>query len=214
MSATRRSLTAYAPTVVDAAAVRRRKLDGWLALAASAGYVGLVPLARLDPMRPERFAFRAMNGTTGSVPALRVPQQLGTPWLLPGIAVVGFFTHRPALAVTAALALPLEKGLEVGVKLLFERRRPDKVLDAVLHDDAPTEGGSYPSGHAAIAACAAWLIAAHLPGWSAGPLATAVGATTFTRVHQGAHFPLDAVGGVLMGASAGALLTFAFGVPG
>lgn len=185
-----------------------------MALAAGAGYVGLVPLARLDPTGPERRLFRAMNGTTwGSLPALRVPQQLGTPWVLPGVAVVGFFTHRPALAVSGALALPLEKGLEVGVKLLFERRRPAQVLDAELHDDAPTEGGSYPSGHAAIAACAAWLVAPYLPSWCAAALVPAVGATTFTRVHQGAHFPLDAVGGVLMGISAGALLSYAFGVP-
>jgi len=199
--------------VVGAAEVRRRRLDGWLALAAGAGYAGLVPLARLDPLRLERLAFRAMNGSTGSVPALRVPQQLGTPWLLPGIAVVGFFTHRPALAVSAALALPLEKALEVGVKLRFERRRPAQVLEAELHDDAPTDGGSYPSGHAAIASCAALLTAPYLPRWCVGALATAVGATTFTRVHQGAHFPLDAVGGVLMGVSAGALLSYAFGVP-
>lgn len=199
--------------MVDAAGIRRRKVDAWLALAGCAGYAGLVPLTSLDPKRLERRAFRAINGTSGSVPVLRVPQQLGTPWLLPGIAVFGFLTHRPHLAVSAALALPLEKGLEVGVKLRFERRRPDQVLDAVLHDDAPTDGGSYPSGHAAIAACAALLTAPYLPTWCLGALATAVGATTFTRVHQGAHFPLDGLGGVLMGVSAGAVLTYTFGLP-
>ena len=200
--------------MTEAAGVRRRSRDGWLALAAGAGYVGLVPLARLDPTGPERRLFRAMNGTTwGSMPALRAPQQLGTPWVLPGIALFGFLTHRPALAVSGALALPLEKGLEVGVKLLFERRRPAQVLDAELHDDAPAEGGSSPSGHAASAACAAWLVAPYLPTWCVAALVPAVGATTFTRVHQGAHFPLDAVGGVLMGVSAGALLSYAFGVP-
>jgi membrane-associated phospholipid phosphatase len=200
--------------VSRAARVRRRSSDGWVALAAGVAYAGLVPAARLDPSDLERRVFRFMNGTTGSAPPLRVPQQLGTPWLVPGLAVVGFLTHRPHLAVSAALALPVEKGLEVGVKLVFERRRPAQVLeDAALHDDAPTEGGSYPSGHAAIAACAAWLVAPYLPTWCAGALGTAVGATTFTRLHQGAHVPLDAVGGVLMGVSAGALLTYAFGLP-
>jgi hypothetical protein len=68
-------------------------VDARVALAAGVGYAGLVPLARLDPKRLERVAFRAMNGTSGGpVPALRVPQQLGTPWLLPGIAVAGFLT--------------------------------------------------------------------------------------------------------------------------
>jgi membrane-associated phospholipid phosphatase len=193
--------------------VRRRPADGWLAVLAGGAYVGLGPLAALDPKDLERSVFRFMNGSTGPAPVLRVPQQLGTPWLLPTLAVVGFASRRPHLAVSAALALPLEKALEVGVKEVVRRRRPAEVLDATLHDDAPTEGGSYPSGHAAIAACAAVLVAPYLPAYCGVALAAATGATTFARVHQGAHFPLDAVGGILMGVFAGALLNYTFGLP-
>jgi len=194
--------------------VRRRSVDAWLAAATAAGYVGLGPLVGLDPTRLERSVFRAMNGRSGSVPALRVPQQLGTPWLLPAMAVTGFLTGRPHLAVAAATALPLEKALEVGVKEVLQRRRPANVVaDVVLHDDAPTDGGSYPSGHAAIAACAGMLAAPYLPTYAVGALVTAVAATTFARVHQGAHFPLDGLGGILMGVCTGALLNYTFGLP-
>lgn len=193
--------------------VRRRKADLRLALVSGAAYVGLAPLARLDPAGIERTVFRTMNGTSGPASALRVPQQLGTPWLLPALGLVGLLTGRPHLAVSATLALPLEKALEVGVKVVVRRRRPAQVLDARLHDDAPSEGGSYPSGHAAIATCAAVLVMPYLPAPSVAGLATAASATTFTRVHQGAHFPLDAVGGVLMGLCAGASLSYLFGLP-
>ena len=79
-------------------------------------------------------------------------------------------TDRPHLMVAAGLALPVEKGLEVGVKKVVNRRRPAQVLEPNLHDDAPTDGPSYPSGHAAIATCGVVLAAPYLPvavtaGW-------------------------------------------------
>ena len=76
--------------------VRRRGVDAWLAAVTGAGYVGLGPLAVLDPTRLERSVCRAVDGRSGSAPALRVPQQLGTPWLLPAMAVTGSRVHRGA----------------------------------------------------------------------------------------------------------------------
>jgi membrane-associated phospholipid phosphatase len=130
------------------------------------------------------------------------------------LPVLGFWTRRPHLAVAGTLALPLEKAAEVGVKKLTGRRRPAQVGTTVeLHDDAPATGESYPSGHAAISACAAVLVSPYLPAWSWPALAIPVGLTSYTRVHQGAHFPLDSVGGVLLGLGVGTALRFAVGVP-
>jgi membrane-associated phospholipid phosphatase len=193
--------------------VRRRRTDGCVAMLTGLLYVALCPRAAHDPGGVERTAFRMVNQAGGAVPALRLPQQLGTPWVLPGMALAGFLTRRPFLAVSAGLALPVEKALEVGVKKVVRRRRPAEVLDPELHDDAPTDGPSYPSGHAAIAACAAVLAAPYLPRYATYGLATGVGLTTWTRVHQGAHFPLDGVGGVLLGVSVATMLNFAFGLP-
>jgi membrane-associated phospholipid phosphatase len=189
----------------------RRIADGWIALVTGLGYVGLAPLAARDPGSWERTAFRTVNHTGGKIHALRIPQQMGTPWVLPGLALLGFQTHRPRLAVTAGLALPLEKSLEVGVKKMARRRRPAQALpDADLRDDAPASGPSYPSGHAAIAFAAVVLAAPYLPTVATLALGTGAALTSLTRVHQGAHYPLDAVGGALLGTAAGSMLKATF----
>lgn len=147
-----------------------------------------------------------MNHGTGPQPWLRVPQQLGTPWALPGVALIAALRGERRLAVAALAALPTEKGLEVATKKIVDRPRPAQVLSPQLRDDAPTEGPSYPSGHAAIAACSVWLLAFLLPEAATALLAACAGLTALTRVHQGAHHPMDAVGGTLLGAGVGALL--------
>jgi len=175
-------------------------------------FVGLGAVAAGHPHRWERGLFRVANQGGGSIPALRIPQQLGTPWLLPTMAVLGWVAKRPRLMVAAALALPAEKGLEVGVKKVVDRRRPAQVLEPDLHDDAPTEGPSYPSGHAAIASCGVVLATPYLPMAVTAALWGTVAVTAYTRVHQGAHFPLDAVGGIFLGIGLGSLLNYTFGV--
>jgi membrane-associated phospholipid phosphatase len=193
--------------------VRRRPADKRLAAVAGLLYLGLGPLASRDPHRWERGLFSAVNSGGGSMPALRIPQQLGTPWLLPAMAVIGWLTKRPRLMVSAGVALPLEKGAEVVVKKVVNRRRPAQVMDPNLHDDAPTEGPSYPSGHAAIATCGVVLAAPYLSVPLTVALTGATALTAYTRVHQGAHFPLDAFGGILLGLSTGSFLHYAIGLP-
>jgi membrane-associated phospholipid phosphatase len=195
------------------AQVRRRPADKQLAAVAGLLYLGLGPMATRDPHRWERGIFSAVNNSGGSMPALRVPQQLGTPWLLPAMAILGWLTNRPRLMLSAGVALPLEKGAEVGVKKVVNRRRPAQVMDPNLHDDAPTDGPSYPSGHAAIATCGAVLAAPYLPATVTAALIGTAAITAYTRIHQGAHYPLDAAGGILLGISTGSLLHYTIGLP-
>ena len=175
-------------------------------------------LGELAGRRPdgwERKAFEQVNQNGGHLRLLRLPQQLGTPWVLPGIAAVAFWTSRPFLAVSAGVAVPVEKTLEVLTKKWWQRLRPASTEDDVrLRDDAPTTGPSYPSGHAALATAVVVLTQPYLPAPVTGVLAVAAGGTTITRVHQGAHYPLDAVGGVLLGLTVGGGLNAAFGLPG
>jgi undecaprenyl-diphosphatase len=198
----------------DVTATVRTPVDGWAALLAGASYLGLAVAVRGEPAGAERALFRATNHDMPTLRLLRVPQQLGTPWVLPALAVGGFVTHRPHLAVAAAFALPLEKGLEVGVKKSLQRSRPAAVEpEAELRDDAPREGSSYPSGHAAIAMTAVLLVRPYLP-WpaAAAGIATAVTAG-WVRVRQGAHFPVDALGGGLLAVAVTSTLRAVLGRP-
>jgi membrane-associated phospholipid phosphatase len=187
--------------------------DRRLALAAGTACVALGVLVR-DGSDEDSRLFGLLNHGSSSNPLLRIPQQLGTPWTMPLLSVIGFWTRRPHLALWSAMALPMEKAYEVGLKKALNRRRPAKVdPSAELHDDAPAEGPSYPSGHAAIATMAVLLPAPYLPGPAVAMGAVTAVGTGLVRIRQGAHFPLDALGGVLLGTTVSAVLRTLLGRP-
>ena len=178
------------------------------------GYLALGVRFRKPPRAIERRLFAWANHDNRDLPALRVPQQLGTPWVLPGISLAALAMRRPHLALVAGCALPAEKALEVGLKKVLDRKRPAQAdPDAQLHDDAPEDGPSYPSGHAAIASAAVFCCMPHVPRPLLAVGMLAAGASSAVRIHQGAHFPMDAVGGVLLGLTVASGLTAAFGRP-
>jgi undecaprenyl-diphosphatase len=184
------------------------------AVAGLTGYAALGWLFRDRPGPVEASVFAAANHHGRNHPALRAPQQLGTPWVLPALALGAAALRRPHLALAAGLALPLETALEVGLKKVVDRERPAQAdLDAVLHDDAPEDGPSYPSGHAAIASTAVFLVSPNLRRPAVGLLVGAAAAASAVRVSQGAHFPADAVGGVLLGLSVASVATAVVGRP-
>jgi len=89
----------------------------------------------------------------------------------------------------------------VGVKLIkpvVGRGRPDQHLDDVVIRGHPQSGLGYPSGHAAVAVA---LAMSAIPPGPARLLALAgAAAVGTTRIHVGAHLPLDVVGGFAAGA--------------
>jgi membrane-associated phospholipid phosphatase len=185
----------------------RSRIDRNVGLAAAAAYLALGWRSRRSVGRAERGLFARFNHPTEVVPVLRLPQRLGTPWVLPGTAVLGAATGRLRLAVDAAVALPLQMAAERGMKRLLARPRPAQVdHGSVQRDGAPADGPSYPSGHAARAFAAAGLGAPHLPPpWRAVGFLLATVASA-ARVRQGAHFPGDAVGGALLGVAVASIL--------
>ncbi|MFP3899476.1 MAG: phosphatase PAP2 family protein, partial [Acidimicrobiia bacterium] len=130
---------------------------------------------------------------------LRGVMQLGTtPAALAAGLVVWFVVERwrPALTVTAAGLLA--SLVATRAKLLVDRDRPSGVRIREAHDTL-----GFPSGHTAVAVALAVAVAALLPrrwrlvAYGAGAL---VGVA---RMHVGVHFPLDVVGGALIGVAAG-----------
>ena len=152
----------------------------------------------------ERAVFGVIN-SAGQRPELRVAQQWGVPWTLPLVAALAAVRRRPRHALAALASLGLTKGAEVATKRLRPRPRPVYVQPTALRDDAPVEGGSMPSGHAAIAACATLLLAPLVPRPVTAAAAAATGLTALARIQQGAHEPLDAAAGLLLGSGVGLL---------
>jgi membrane-associated phospholipid phosphatase len=126
-----------------------------------------------------------------------------------GLAVVGGRRgRRAALAGLASVAV--SSGLvNVGLKSIYERARPDRVGAGVIEDRhvAMPLSSSFPSGHSASGFAFATAVARVIPelGFPLGALAAAV---AYSRVHTGVHYPGDALAGSLVGGSVG------FGVGG
>jgi undecaprenyl-diphosphatase len=184
-----------------------RQDEARLAVSAMLGCVLLGTQLSGRPGPSELWAMRAANRDRVDHAWWWPVQQLGTPGVLPLIAVVAWLRKHRRLAMTAALALLVEKPSEVAIKRLLPRLRPARVdPDIRLLDDAPSEGPSYPSGHAAIATTAATLLWPHLSQRLRLLTVLLTVGASHARVHQGAHYFGDVVGGQLLGVAVGSAL--------
>jgi undecaprenyl-diphosphatase len=162
----------------------------------------------------ERDAFHAVNHLPQTAaPALWVVMQAGSfpaVFVTAGLALVA---RRPRLAVALAAGGTATWLLAKVVKQVVDRGRPEAVLhDVVVYGPSAT-GLGYPSGHAAVAALILTVAAPYLTrpakviGW------VVVGLVAFTRVYIGAHFPLDAAGGLFLGWAIGSAVNLLLGTP-
>jgi len=96
--------------------------------------------------------------------------------------------------------------------VVLTTERPFYVRPTVLRDDAPLEGPSFPSGHAALACAMVTVLSPYLPPPAVAALVGAAATTSLTRIHQGAHHPVDSLGGAALGAAIGSGLNYAVGI--
>jgi undecaprenyl-diphosphatase len=109
-----------------------------------------------------------------------------------------------AIGVTSAT-------VNLGVKSLFRRRRPDRTEPGQFpaRQVRMPESTSLPSGHAASAFAFAYAIGRHLPGLAL-PIRLLAGGVAYSRVHTGVHYPGDVVLGSILGAATAASVAAAF----
>jgi membrane-associated phospholipid phosphatase len=99
--------------------------------------------------------------------------------------------------------------VNVGIKPIFRRRRPDRVAQGVPHPrQVPLPSSTaFPSGHSAAAFAFATGVGRVLP-IAAFPLRGLAALVAYSRVHTGVHYPGDVVAGALLGSALAQATTY------
>ncbi|GAC1339840.1 MAG: hypothetical protein NVSMB29_07840 [Candidatus Dormibacteria bacterium] len=118
-----------------------------------------------------------------------------------------------AAAIRVAVVVPTQSAVvELGIKRLFDRRRPAASPVPLRFGARRPPSSSFPSGHAASASCAAILLA---EGTRCGaPLALLAVAVAASRLQTGLHHASDVVAGALLGTLVGLVVRRVFPLPG
>jgi undecaprenyl-diphosphatase len=149
-------------------------------------------------------------GINGASDWLRYPlwpvMQLGNFWMVAALpAGLYAVTRNGRAAAASALATGAAWALAKLVKEQVGRGRPADFFDETVVRESGVTGLGYVSGHAAVAFAGATVVAYFVPGrwkWVPFGLATITG---LARIHYGAHFALDVVGGAGLGVACGAI---------
>jgi undecaprenyl-diphosphatase len=127
--------------------------------------------------------------------------------------VLGALYRRWGTVWLTLIAVALADWSAMGIKALVDRDRPPvdyaepKTLVPVPHD------ASFPSGHAATSFAAATMLSFAFPRL-APALFLLAAAVAFSRVYVGVHYPLDVIGGAVLGVLVAiALRRLAAGLP-
>lgn len=139
--------------------------------------------------------------------------QLGSIAAVPAAAGVALACRRFRFAFDLALAGGLAWALAKLAKELVGRGRPASLIDHVLIREVAALGQGFPSGHAAVAAALATVAGPYLSRGARRVAWVAVGVVAIARIHVGAHFPTDVLGGIVLGWFVGAALHLLLGTP-
>ena len=134
--------------------------------------------------------------------------QAGTVWLILGTVAVLERRSRAGRLWQLALAILLAYVLvDLILKPGIARARPfDALLDVRVVGDWRPVTYSFPSGHACSAFAGAWVLTLMWP--RVAPLLWGLAALiAVSRVYIGVHYPVDVLGGALLGLGVGALVT-------
>ncbi len=116
------------------------------------------------------------------------------------LALTGGRRGRRAAAAGLASVAMTSASMNLGVKPIVHRRRPDRAASEVpLPRQVPMPSStSFPSGHSAAAFAFATGVGQVLP--AAGfPLRALAALVAYSRVHTGVHYPGDVLAGALLG---------------
>jgi len=125
----------------------------------------------------------------------------GMVWLGSGLALAIARKRRDAFTVVLLAVLLGSTTADEIVKPLVHRARPFETMSGDVIGGRPDDK-SFPSGHSANAFAAATALS-HLVPRTAFVWWTLATAIAFSRVYLGVHYPLDVIGGALLGVGCG-----------
>lgn len=112
--------------------------------------------------------------------------------------------------VLLTLSEIVSTGITLGIKQLLKRGRPFETLDSIYENryNSPTDKYAFPSGHTTIAFSIATTLTLR---YSDKPIIIAVSylyaaIVGYGRIYLGVHYPLDVLGGMLVGSGTAALV--------
>ena len=114
-----------------------------------------------------------------------------------GLALA-FLWHRPWLFFLILSADAAADLLSFGLRDWIGRRRPPLVYPEPKPLVHVPHSGSFPSGHASIAFACATVLAWKVPRLAV-PAFVLAAAIAWSRVYDGVHWPIDALGGAVLG---------------
>ncbi|MGZ4256336.1 MAG: phosphatase PAP2 family protein [Gaiellaceae bacterium] len=106
--------------------------------------------------------------------------------------------RRPWLFVAVLAADVLADAISFGLRDWIGRRRPPLVYPEPKPLVGVPHSGSFPSGHAAMAFACATVLAFLVPRLAV-PAFVLAAAIAWSRVYVGVHWPLDVLGGAVLG---------------
>jgi undecaprenyl-diphosphatase len=113
-------------------------------------------------------------------------------------AVLAVWWRRPTLFLQVALADLVAQLVSFGLREWIGRARPSAVYASPKPLVQTPHDGSFPSGHAAASFACATVLAFHAPRASPAFFLLAA-AIAWSRVYDGVHYPLDVLGGAVLG---------------
>ena len=166
-----------------------------LAAAAALGYLARERLADAD-----RKAFSMVRARRSETldRVLPIATDFGSVYAVAGVATSLILLGRTRLAVRAAGAALTAWGIAQGAKTVFARPRPYHDGDVEVLVRRPA-GLSYPSGHPAVAAALARVLAPEAHRMIAPLIERLPSLVAASRVYVGVHYPSDVIGGRLVG---------------
>jgi membrane-associated phospholipid phosphatase len=131
------------------------------------------------------------------------PVSIGTPITLFAAGKINKDEHMIFSSYTLTSSLILTGGATTITKWAFNRPRPYLTYPDDITAKVPTGPYSFPSGHTSMAFATATSLSLSYPKWYVvAPSFLYAGASAYSRMYLGVHYPSDVLGGAILGTGA------------